>query len=122
MGYHSIMGPAPSEAQIATMDPRNLEIAIFKRITAALKSCKENQTTTVSELTQTVQKNSDIWIFFAKEVAHPDHPYPEKLRRTLMDMAQLSVSHGMRVLSEDADLTPLIEMNTIMIQGLERVS
>lgn len=118
MGYHSVLGPAPTAAQIATQDPRKMEISIFKRINSALTHCAAHPDINATELSGVIQKNSDIWIFFAKEVAHPDHPYPSELKYRILKLAEFAISHGMQVLSKDAELDQLIDINLSMINGL----
>lgn len=122
MGYHSVLGPAPTAAQIATQDPIKLEISIFTRINNALRHCMAHPDTPATEFTATIQKNTDIWIFFAKEVAHPDHAYPVELRYRILKLAEFAIDHGMKVLSQNAEIDPLIDINSSMINGLAGVS
>lgn len=97
--------------------PRQTEHQVFSSVTARLAAAAqapEDFPRTVAAL----HDNRQLWIFVATEVASKDNALPQDLRARLFYLAEFTDVHTSRVLAREADLQPLIDINTAVMRGL----
>ena len=62
--------------------------------------------------------NRRLWTRFAADVAEAGNGLPTELRARLFYLAEFTDHHSRRVLRGEADLQPLIDVNTAVMRGL----
>jgi len=115
----------PSQAhsayrQIAapTRTLRGIEHEVMARITHRLKAASAKGTSDFPELVAALHENRQLWSTFAIAVADPMNPLPQELRARIFFLAEFTLTHTGKVLSEAADAAPLIDINTSVMRGL----
>ncbi|ARE40393.1 flagellar protein FlaF [Rhodovulum sp. P5] len=112
-------------AQNQTRSPRATEYAAFARITARLKSAHEAGRDAFPALAAALTENRKLWRILAIDVADRDNALPPPLRAQIFYLYEFTDQHSAKVLKQQADAGPLIEINTAIMRGLrsaERVS
>ncbi|TNC51556.1 flagellar biosynthesis regulator FlaF [Rubellimicrobium rubrum] len=97
--------------------PRQTEHQVFSTVTARLAAAAqrpEDFSGTVAAL----HDNRRLWTFVAAQVAGKDNALPQDLRARLFYLAEFTDHHTNRVLNREADLQPLIDINTAVMRGL----
>lgn len=98
--------------------PRSTECAAVARITQALKAAAERTPSNIAELASALNANRELWTLFATEVADTDNPLPKELRARIFYLAEFTTAHSRKVLNRQAEVAPLIEINTAIMRGL----
>lgn len=103
---------APAHPAIQT--PRAIEAQLLTSITARLlqKSAEH------SHYVRAVHDNRTMWTTLAIDVADDDNGLPATLRAQIFYLAEFTQVHSQKFLKGEADLAPLIEINTAIIRGL----
>ncbi len=115
----------PSQAQSAyrqiaapTRTLRGIEHEVMARITHRLKAASVQGASDFPEFVAALHENRQLWSTFAIAVADPANPLPQELRARIFFLAEFTLSHTGKVLSESADAAPLIDINTSVMRGL----
>ena len=110
---------APNTASVRT--PRSVEFEVIARITHRLKRAIQSQNR--SALIDSLYENRKLWNTLAADVADPQNALPDDLRARIFYLAEFTTHHSRKVLHENADPVPLLEINAAIIGGLqEKVS
>ncbi len=88
------------------------------RITRRMQSAEALGVAGFGTLAEALLDNRRLWNIFAVEVANTENPLPQALRANLFYLFEFTNHHTSRVLSRQADVTPLIEVNTAIMRGL----
>ena len=95
--------------------PRQAEYAIFAKITRRLSATeKQNHKAFVYALHQ----NRKLWSTIARDVADTENKLPPGLRAQIFYLAEFTYIHTSKILSENAALQPLIDVNLAIMRGL----
>lgn len=108
--YESTLSPA--------RDPRAAEAAVLARITGRMASAAGRGGPGFADLAAAIADNRRFWTAAAADLAGEGNGLPRELRAGLISIAGFVATQSSRVLSGDAALTPLIEINRAVIQGL----
>lgn len=103
---------APARPAIQT--PRAIEAQILTTITARLLQKSASH----SHYVRAVHDNRTLWTTLAIDVADEDNGLPPPLRAQIFFLAEFTQIHSQKFLRGEADLAPLIEINTAIIRGL----
>ncbi len=103
---------APSHTPLRT--PRAVEEQLISEITGRLS----NADTDFPHKVAAVHDNRKMWTALAVDVLDPDNGLPAELRAQLFYLAQFTDRHSQKFLRGEADLTPLVDINTAVLRGL----
>ena len=103
---------APSTVALRT--PRSVEAQLFTEITSRLSQ----PDTPYAQMVAAVHDNRQLWVTLAVDVADADNALPQDLRASIFFLAQFTEHHSQKVLRGEADLQPLIDINTSIMRGL----
>lgn len=110
--YGSALSPAK--------DPRAAESAVLARITARMLSAADARDRgSFPQLAAALNDNRRFWTAAAADLAGDGNGLPAELRAGLISLAGFVGRHTSQVLSGEADLDPLVEINRAVIQGLD---
>ena len=96
---------------------RQTEHQVFSLVTARLAAAAQ-QPDNVPALAAALHDNRRLWTRIAADVADKDNGLPADLRARLFYLAEFTDHHSRRVLKREADLQPLIDINTAIMRGL----
>ncbi len=109
---------AYSAASAPTRTPKNIEYEAVARVTARLQEAARKGPTGFPALAEAVHDNIRLWTLFAADVAGNGNGLPKELRARLFYLAEFTRAHSSKVLSQQASVTPLLEVNTAVLRGL----
>jgi flagellar protein FlaF len=101
-----------------TRTPRAIEYDVVARITSRLKSAARAGRDGFPALAGAVHDNRQLWSALAADVALPDNGLPAGLRAQVFYLAEFTARYSMRILSDGADVAPLVDINTAILRGL----
>ncbi|MEZ5777388.1 MAG: flagellar biosynthesis regulator FlaF [Paracoccaceae bacterium] len=96
---------------------RDAEYEILARITRRLVSADRGGDHPA--LVRALHDNRALWTTFATDVAIETNGLPPDLRARLFYLAEFTLHHTHRVLSGDAKVAPLVDVNTAVMRGLQ---
>jgi flagellar protein FlaF len=99
--------------------PRGTEYEAFARVTSRLKAAYPSTPATFSEMVMALHDNRRLWILLAADVADADNKLPMELRGRILSLAEFTRRYSSSVLQSGAPVTPLIEINTAIMRGLD---
>lgn len=116
-------------AQLHTASPLTVELTAFTRVTTAMERCAtEAQAATAAapaaatqrhvRLCEAVSQNSRLWLTLLEDLNSPANRLTAELKGRLASLGATSVRHGRRVISGEATLQLLIDINRAIIAGL----
>ena len=97
--------------------PRNTEHSAFEKVTARLVEAAR-ATAPMTTRAAALHDNRKLWTLLAADVADAGNALPQQLRAQLFYLAEFTLLHSRKALSEDAPLAPLIDINTAVMRGL----
>ncbi|MCW9042520.1 MAG: flagellar biosynthesis regulator FlaF [Pseudopelagicola sp.] len=97
---------------------RSVEYDAVARITRQLRNASRKGATGFSDLVQAVHMNRRLWTLFATNVADTDNALPDSLRAQLFYLAEFTQAHSEKILSGEASVRPLLEINMAVLRGL----
>jgi flagellar biosynthesis activator protein FlaF len=110
--YAEVVEDAPREC-------RQREYEVFERAIGLLKAADglPHRSPEMSDAIEFVQR---LWTAFVKDLANPDNELPDKLKAQLISIGFWVMRETGRIaLGEHNDLTALIDINTIIQEGLK---
>ena len=109
---------AYSAASAPTRTPRNIEYDAVARITHRLRSEAMKGPEAFPNLVKALYDNKTLWNIFAVDVADADNQLPRELKAQIFYLAEFTSQHTTKVLARKADVAPLLEINSAILQGL----
>lgn len=97
---------------------RGTEYEIFARVTHRLKQAATLEKSNFPAFARALFDNRRLWTTLAVDVALPDNELPETLRARIFYLNEFTQSHSRKVLSGDASVDVLIDINTAIMRGL----
>lgn len=97
---------------------RGTEYDIFARVTHGLKSYSASQN--YPAFIAALHENRQYWTLLAVDVADSDNGLSPALRAQIFYLAEFTISHTSKVLSGDATVDALIDINTSVMRGLSQ--
>ncbi len=117
MNAHSLAKTAYSTSAPIRTD-RATEYQAFARITSRMKAANEGRGRRVKAIAQTVYENRQLWKILTVDLADDKNGLPDQLRAQLLSLAEFTNQHSSKVLSGEAKMDVLIEINTAVMRGL----
>ena len=116
------MNPAPFRmaqagfgSQVVRTD-RDNEYEAFLRVTRQLQ--RAHAEADRLEAIRAANNNIQLWTILAADLMHPENRLPAELKAGLISLALFSMRHSHKIILGDADLEPLIDVNTRIMKGL----
>jgi len=100
----------------AVRTPRSVEAQLIGEITAELQ--KASKAKDYPLLVSALHRNRSVWTTFAVDLADNKNLLPKTLRAQIFYLAEFTNIHSQKVLSGQADATPLVEINLAILKGL----
>lgn len=96
-------------------NPRSVEYDLLAQCTTALKSAGQEH---FSSLAAAVDANLRLWTMLGADVSSPGNALPAPLRARLFYLYQFTADHSRNILSGDASVEVLVDINTAVMRGL----
>ncbi len=112
---------AYSHAQKKTAGPRDIEYAAFTEATRRLMAIddhREGAKGDLKSLNEALHVNRMLWGALADDCAREDNALPPQTRAQIISLARWVSSHSSAVLRGKEDLSPLIDINRMIMKGL----
>jgi len=107
-----------SDAVIRT--ERSIEYQACAKVTSALSSHIRNSDGDVASLAEAIHQNRRLWNILARDVLSDDNALPVELRANIFSISQFVMRHSALVLTGDADIETLIDLNKTIMRGLDK--
>jgi len=107
---------APTHSPIRSN--RSIEYQAFSEIISRMREAATGETANFPKLVAALQENRSLWTILAADVADPDNTLPQALRAQIFYLAEFTDLHTRKVLRGNAEITPLIDINTAVMRGL----
>jgi len=107
---------APKTSVLGT--GRSAEHQLFSEITSRLRGASDQLPAGFPAFAEAVHANRAVWTHLASQVADDDNALTEDLRARIFYLAEFTAFHSRKILKGEADIAPLIEINTAMMRGL----
>ncbi|KIC10370.1 flagellar biosynthesis regulator FlhF [Leisingera sp. ANG-M1] len=109
---------AYSAAKAPTRTAKNFEYEVVARVTRRLITAAQNGRDEFSELAAALNDNRKLWTIFTADLASKGNPLPNDLKQNLFELAEFTRQHTSKVLQREANIRPLVEINTAIMRGL----
>jgi len=97
---------------------RSAEHQLFSEITTQLRNTANHLPASFPKFAEAVHANRAVWTHLAAQVADGDNALSDDLRSRIFYLAEFTAFHSRKVLKGEADINPLIDINTAMMRGL----
>lgn len=104
--------------QAPTRTARTLEYDLLAQATQRLSQAWPGRKQNFSALATAVNDNLRIWTTLAADVADPGNGLPKALRAQLFYIFQFTEKHSREILTKDASVEVLTDINTAVMRGL----
>tara|TARA_R110000868_G_scaffold400956_4_gene676006 strand:- start:19582 stop:19962 length:381 start_codon:yes stop_codon:yes gene_type:complete len=116
---HSQALRAYGQAQTPIRTARGLEYDVFARITHRLiATAKKGSKAAFPDIARAVFDNRQLWTLLASEVVDDANQLPAQLRAQIFYLSEFTQAHSRKVLKGEANVLPLIEVNSSIMRGL----
>lgn len=109
---------AYGEVTNRTASDKQIEYALFREITQALQSVAQTDDPPAAEWADAIDRNMQLWTILATDLLSPENQLNPELRKGLLVLSQSVRRLSQSVLSGDAELDELIDINEIIMKGL----
>ena len=99
--------------------PRQAEYAIFAKITHRLSATEKHNRKAFSDYVFALHQNRKLWSAIASDVADGENQLPPPLRAQIFYLAEFTHAYTSKILSDNAALQPLIDVNLAIMRGLK---
>jgi flagellar protein FlaF len=110
---------AYQQASARAERPRESEYRLFGQVTRALIEASKAPATDLKTRINAIDWNRRLWGTLAADCCQPENQLPAPLRAQIVSLNSWVRRHSSLVMRGDEAFEPLIEINRIMMQGLE---
>jgi flagellar protein FlaF len=110
---------AYQKAAARAENPRSTEYRLLGQVTRALIDAKSAERWELKKLSSALDWNRKVWSTFAADCASAQNELPKELRASIVSLSIFVVKYSSQVLREGADMEPLIDINRMIMQGLD---
>lgn len=97
---------------------RSAEHQLFSDVTTRLRNAAQRLPEAYPSFAEAVHANRAVWTHLAAQVADDENALSEELRARIFYLAEFTAFHSRKILKGEADIAPLIDINTAMMRGL----
>jgi len=101
----------------AVKTERGTEHAAFERVTAQL-SRASGPDASMPQRAAALHDNRRLWTLMAANVADDNNALPQSLRAQIFYLAEFTLQHSRKALTDGQPIAPLIDINTAVMRGL----
>ena len=109
---------AYQRASAQAESPREAEYRIFGLVTAGLISAQEKGRDDLPTLSHAIDRNRRLWSLLAQDCASPGNALAAPVKAQIISISMWVSRYSSAVVREGEDITPLIDVNRSMMQGL----
>jgi len=99
--------------------PRDIEYRLFGQVTRALLAAAELPTADIAGRMDALDWNRRLWSVLAMDCSGDGNRLPVQLRASIISLSLWVNRHTSAIMRNEADFQPLIDVNKMMMQGLE---
>ena len=99
--------------------PRDIEYRLFGQVTRALMDASLAQAGEIGVRMDALDWNRRLWSVLAADCAHPGNLLPESVRANIISLSLWVNRHTTAIMRNEAEFGPLIDVNKLIMQGLE---
>ena len=110
---------AYQQANARTERPRESEYRLFGQVTRALIEASKAPATDLRTRIDAIDWNRRLWSTLANDCCQPQNQLPPALRAQIVSLKSWVRRYSSSVMRGEEPFDPLIEINRIMMQGLE---
>ena len=110
---------AYQQANARAERPRESEYRLFGQVTRALIEASKAPSTDLRARIDAIDWNRRLWSTLAIDCCQPENQLPPSLRAQIISLNSWVRRHSSAVMKGDGQFEDLIEINRIMMQGLE---
>lgn len=114
----SLAFKAYGEVKQRTAGEKEIEYALFRQITDALKQVSDSDDVQPADWAEAIHRNQQLWTTIAIDLLHPGNALPDEMKRSLLYLAEFVRQSSMKIMSGEGDIADLIEVNQSIMQGL----
>ena len=103
----------------STRTGRRSEYEVVARVTQQLRATAKASKSDYASFASALHKNRQMWNVLAVDVADSGNGLPKSLRARIFYLAEFTRHHTSKVLSENASILPLLEINMAVLRGLK---
>jgi flagellar protein FlaF len=108
------------ETKRQTASDKHIELQLFSSITARLRAQTTKETTQLnSVMAQALIDNAKLWNILFCDLVTEENQLPLETKKNLISLAEFTQQHTKRVLSGQAGMGILVEINDSVIIGLK---
>lgn len=101
-----------------TGSEKQVELRVFSRITARIKAADTTQIGGFAELAEALHENVRLWNIIAIDMVDDGNLLPQELRAQILQLADFTRLHTVKVLNGTGDRETLVEINQAIMNGL----
>jgi flagellar protein FlaF len=110
---------AYGEVTSRTANTGQIEYALFQDITQALKNVDEVEMPAPAVWADAIDRNMKLWQILSTDLMSDANELDPTLKRNLIALSESVRQISYQVLARKAEITELVEINEIIMQGLE---
>ncbi|THD82684.1 MAG: flagellar biosynthesis regulator FlaF [Phenylobacterium sp.] len=110
---------AYQQAAARAESPRDIEYRLFGQVTRALIAAAELDRGDLSGRMDALDWNRRMWSVLATDCAGSANQLPRQLRANIISLSLWVNRHTSAIMRNEAEFGPLIDVNKLMMQGLE---
>ena len=110
---------AYQQAATRAENPREMEYRLFAQVTRALMDAAKLDPTDLRGRMDALDWNRRLWSTLATDCGQPDNAMTPQLRASIISLSIWVGKHTSLVIRNREDFEPLIEINRMIMQGLQ---
>jgi flagellar protein FlaF len=110
---------AYQQAAARAETPRDIEYRLFGQVTRALITAAAMDPADISSRMDALDWNRRLWSVLAADCATEGNQLPAELRSSIVSLSLWVSRHTSAIMRNEAAFQPLIDVNKMMMQGLE---
>jgi flagellar protein FlaF len=110
---------AYQQAAARAESPRDIEYRLFGQVTRALMTAAETEALEIGARMDALDWNRRLWSVLAADCASDGNQLPAPLRANIISLSMWVNRHTSAIMRNEAEFGPLIDVNKMIMQGLE---
>jgi flagellar protein FlaF len=110
---------AYQQAASRAESPRDSEYRLFAQVTLALMEAAKADPSDIPARIDALDWNRSVWSVLLSDCSSPDNQLPAPLRASIISLAIWVGKHTSAVIRRREDIQPLIDVNRLIMQGLQ---
>lgn len=103
-----------------TSDDKNKELAVIQHVTRRLRQSSGEKKSKYPDFVKAISLNRKLWRIFGTDVAEKGNTLPADLKAKIFYLSEFVEIYSRKVLNGEEDEQELIEINEMIMSGLQR--